>query len=80
MIYLCTRFLDVSITLLAVRPSFRARVLDVKSVLCLPDGDLRLSTNPFFANFRSNWVFILAWRLAALKATFMSLVYNIERT
>ena len=64
----------MSITLLAVLPSLRARVLDVSSVLCLPDGDLRLRTNPFLANFLSNSSLILDCRFAALKATFISRV------
>ena len=74
--YLWTRFLDVSMTLLAVLPSLRARVLEVSNVLCLPEGDLRRSTNPFLANFLSSSNFILDCLLAALNATFISLVWN----
>ena len=74
--YLWTRFLDVSMTLLAVLPSLRARVLEVSNVLCLPEGDLRRSTNPFLANFLSSSNFIWDCLLAALNATFISLVWN----
>ena len=72
--YLCTRFLEVSMTLFAVLPSLRARVLEVKRVLCRPPGDLRLSTNPFLANLLSSSNFILSCLLAALKATLISRV------
>ena len=75
--YLCTRFVDVSITLVAVLPSFLALVLVVSRSLCRPDGDFRLRTKPFLANLRSNSTLTFAWRFAALNATLISLVLKI---